>query len=190
MTLFQNKYRIASARLQNWDYANEELYFITICTKNREHYFGEIENGKMNYSNVGIIADLMWFEIIHHFNNIELGEFTIMPNHVHAILNLFQDKSYFIGDNKNDINGGNGGKANDIDDIDDAGDVGDVETRHALSLQPPHKQPQPPHKQPQPPHNQSQLLHKQPHPNPSTHRENLLDNNDFKIRAKIPFRPL
>ena len=39
---FQNKYRIPSARLQNWDYASDGAYFITICTKNREHYFGEI----------------------------------------------------------------------------------------------------------------------------------------------------
>lgn len=30
---FQNKYRIASARLQNWDYAGEGACFITLCTK-------------------------------------------------------------------------------------------------------------------------------------------------------------
>lgn len=39
---FKNKYRIPSARLQNWDYASEGAYFITICTKDRVHYFGEI----------------------------------------------------------------------------------------------------------------------------------------------------
>jgi len=37
---FKNKYRIKSARLQSWDYANNAAYFITICTKYREHYFG------------------------------------------------------------------------------------------------------------------------------------------------------
>ena len=40
--LFNNKYRIPPARLQNWDYANEAMYFVPICTKNRENYFGEI----------------------------------------------------------------------------------------------------------------------------------------------------
>ena len=40
--LFQNKYRVASARLQSWDYANEVLYFVTICTKDRACYFGNI----------------------------------------------------------------------------------------------------------------------------------------------------
>jgi REP element-mobilizing transposase RayT len=85
---FQNKYRIPSARLQNWDYASEGAYFITICTKDRIHFFGEIVNGKMNLSQVGVIADLMWYEIKNHAKNIELGEFVIMPNHIHGILIL------------------------------------------------------------------------------------------------------
>ena len=85
---FQNKYRIPSARLQSWDYASEGSYFITICTHNREHFFGEIENGKMKLSNVGVIADLMWYEMKNHIKNVELGEFVIMPNHIHCILIL------------------------------------------------------------------------------------------------------
>ncbi len=55
---FHNKYRIPSARLQNWDYRWAGAYFITICTQNREHYFGEIENGEMQLSPLGAIADV------------------------------------------------------------------------------------------------------------------------------------
>lgn len=40
--LFRNKYRIRTTHLQNWDYSSESTYFITICTKNRKNYFGEI----------------------------------------------------------------------------------------------------------------------------------------------------
>ncbi len=59
---YQNKYRIASARLQSWDYANEGAYFITICTtKDRRHYFRAVKNGKMVLSNAGVIANLMWY---------------------------------------------------------------------------------------------------------------------------------
>jgi REP element-mobilizing transposase RayT len=58
------------------------------------HYFGVIENGKMQLSNVGVIADLMWYEIKNHANNIELGEFVVMPNHVHGILILNDNKSH------------------------------------------------------------------------------------------------
>jgi putative transposase len=40
--LYKNKYRISSARLQKWNYANEAMYFVTICTKGMECLFGEI----------------------------------------------------------------------------------------------------------------------------------------------------
>jgi putative transposase len=40
--LFRNKYRIKSSRLQTWNYTNEGMYFITICTANKEHFLGEI----------------------------------------------------------------------------------------------------------------------------------------------------
>ena len=83
---FKNKYRIASARLQNWDYRWSGAYFITICTAEREHYFGEIENGKMNLSNLGVIADIFWHEIPIRKPFVKLGEYVIMPNHIHGIL--------------------------------------------------------------------------------------------------------
>ena len=41
MDKFQNRFRIPSARA-NWHDYNGGIYFVTICTKNREHYFGEI----------------------------------------------------------------------------------------------------------------------------------------------------
>lgn len=47
---FRGKYRNGTARLQSWDYRSAAAYFITICTKDREHYFGEIQNGKMKYT--------------------------------------------------------------------------------------------------------------------------------------------
>ena len=39
---FKDKYSISSARLQSWDYSKKGAYFITICTQNREHFFGKI----------------------------------------------------------------------------------------------------------------------------------------------------
>jgi REP element-mobilizing transposase RayT len=83
---FQNKYRIKSARLAGYDYRNEGYYFITICTKNREHFFGKCENGTMALNDLGKIAENFWLEIPSHFPNVSLDEFTIMPNHVHGII--------------------------------------------------------------------------------------------------------
>ncbi len=150
---YQNKYRIASARNPNWDYRWNAAYFITICTKNREHFFGKVVDNKMQLSPIGVIADLLWYEIKNHARNIELGEFVVMPNHIHGILILDNPSELLIDknldDNKNnyfiqdaiidddaDNNGNADGDENGDADGDDNGDADGVQTRHALSLSP------------------------------------------------------
>ena len=122
MNKFKNKYRIESARRPKWDYRKDAAYFITICTKYREHFFGEIENGKMQLSGVGILADVFWHEIINHTKNVKLGQFVVMPNHIHGILIL------------------DGNEINDTELADSKSmqtfDGGSVETLHATSLRP------------------------------------------------------
>ena len=93
MEKYQGKYRISSIRLKNWDYSSQGMYFITICTKCREHYFGEIFESKdgyneMNLSELGKIVELEWIKTpeIRPDMNLELDEFVVMPNHFHSIL--------------------------------------------------------------------------------------------------------
>lgn len=62
--------------------------FFTICTKGREHYFGDIINGSMRLTHAGVLADILWHQIPHHAQNVELGAFVVMPNHIHGILIL------------------------------------------------------------------------------------------------------
>jgi len=88
MTLYKNKYRIASASAPWWDYGWNAPYFITICTQNRSYYFGDIINGSMRLSHAGVLADVLWYQIPHHAHHIELGAFVVMPNHIHGILIL------------------------------------------------------------------------------------------------------
>ncbi|TSJ42902.1 hypothetical protein FO440_01565 [Mucilaginibacter corticis] len=91
---FKSKYRIPSSRLSNWDYGSQGLYYITICTKDRIKYFGDIcKNGletqniaSIRLSDIGEKANKNWLEIPNHFAFIELDEFVIMPNHIHGIL--------------------------------------------------------------------------------------------------------
>jgi len=83
---FRNVYRILSTRLPNWNYSKNGYYFITICTKERKHYFGEIYGKEMQLTKNGKIAQKYWFEIPKHFPFVELDEFVIMPNHVHGIV--------------------------------------------------------------------------------------------------------
>lgn len=86
--LYKNKYRIETIRLKSWDYRWSAAYFITICTHEKECYFGEIENGTIKLSNVGVIANLLWYELPNRTKNLDLGEFIVMPNHIHGVLVL------------------------------------------------------------------------------------------------------
>ena len=65
---YQNKYRIASARLPHWDYGWNAAYFVTICTHGREAYFGNIIDGRMQLSEIGYLANKYWLEIPKHFH--------------------------------------------------------------------------------------------------------------------------
>jgi len=102
MDKFKNKYRIPSARLAAWDYGRDAAYFITINTADKKHYFGKIANSKMQYSEMGQLAEKYWLEIPQHFPYIELGNWVIMPNHTHGILiiNKSTDDSKSENDSK------------------------------------------------------------------------------------------
>ena len=88
---FRNKYRIPSARLKNWDYGSNAAYFITICTKDRCKHFGRITEGLMHLNEIGKIANKYWYQIPEHFPFVELGNFIVMPNHVHGIILINND---------------------------------------------------------------------------------------------------
>lgn len=77
-----------SIRLKGYDYSQAGLYFITICTKNRECFFGNIVHDKMILNGTGKIADECWLQIPEHFPNTVLREKILMPNHVHGIIEL------------------------------------------------------------------------------------------------------
>ncbi len=86
MTLFQNKYRIESARLQGWDYSKQAAYFVTIVLKNREWLFGEIVDDNMIWNDAGRRAQQCWADIPKHFPHVMLDVSIVMPNHVHGII--------------------------------------------------------------------------------------------------------
>ena len=58
-----------SIRLKGYDYSQAGLYFITICTKDKECFFGRIENDEMILNEAGKIADKCWLDIPKHFPN-------------------------------------------------------------------------------------------------------------------------
>ena len=86
--LFKNKYRIQTTRLKNWDYSSSGWYFITVCTKNRQHFFGEIIDGEMYYSELGHIAAASWLAMYRVFDVLIPDVWVIMPNHTHFLFGL------------------------------------------------------------------------------------------------------
>ncbi|HBQ61125.1 MAG TPA: transposase [Balneolaceae bacterium] len=82
-----------SIRLDGWDYRNPWYYFVTICTMDRRHYFGEIRNGMMGLTEQGCAAWYFWNEIPNHFDNVKLDEFVVMPDHVHGIIQIIPDEN-------------------------------------------------------------------------------------------------
>ena len=86
MTLFQNKYRVESNRLRGYDYSSAGAYFITICTIDRKHFFGEIFDGEMVLNPLGKQTHQCWMDIPQHFPFVTIDEFVVMPNHIHGII--------------------------------------------------------------------------------------------------------
>ena len=84
---FQDKYRIESARAKWHDYDNG-FYFVTICTKNREYFFGTIQNTEMVLSETGKYLKQQLQTIGEHYLYAEIPLWTIMPNHIHLIVSI------------------------------------------------------------------------------------------------------
>jgi REP element-mobilizing transposase RayT len=85
---FQDKYRIESHRLYDWDYSVDGIYFITLVINSLECILGEIRNYQMFLSQIGCIVQGQWLKSFEKRNELFLDEYTIMPNHIHGLVVL------------------------------------------------------------------------------------------------------
>jgi REP element-mobilizing transposase RayT len=83
---FKDKYRISSTRLKEWDYGSPGYYFITLCTKDRISWFGNIDIDHISFSPSGEIAVQNLGKIPQIYPYIDIDSWVIMPNHIHAIV--------------------------------------------------------------------------------------------------------
>ena len=78
-----------SIRLKGYDYSADGLYFITICTKDRQHLFGHVANGEMVLNETGQIVKSEWLNTVNvRQGEVILHDFVVMPNHFHAIIEI------------------------------------------------------------------------------------------------------
>ena len=82
-------------RLKEFDYSNPAYYFITICTKKHQDFFGVVKNGTMFLNEAGNIINTVWTNLKNYFA-IELDEYCIMPNHFHGILILKEGQEHSL----------------------------------------------------------------------------------------------
>jgi len=80
------KHHRRSIRLKGYDYSQPGLYFITLCINHRICLFGEIKDGKMELNDAGRMVEKWYRELENKYNDIECGEFVVMPNHFHCII--------------------------------------------------------------------------------------------------------
>ncbi len=86
------KHKRKSIRLQEYDYSAPGVYFITICTHQRQCLFGEIVAGQMELNTTGLWVQTCWQRLPHRFSQLTLDAFIIMPNHLHGILWLGDER--------------------------------------------------------------------------------------------------
>jgi REP element-mobilizing transposase RayT len=76
------KHHRRSIRLKGWDYASAGLYFVTICTHNRQNLFAD--------PRLHEIATMAWNHIPQqeHARHVMLDESILMWDHKHGIIGL------------------------------------------------------------------------------------------------------
>ena len=87
-------------RMKGFDYASNNLYFVTSCVQDRVCCFGNVvgtgrdlsvhddKSVKMELNEFGIIVNnqLQWLE--HQYPYVVLHHYIVMPNHIHAIIEI------------------------------------------------------------------------------------------------------
>ncbi len=86
MNFNPQKHHRRSIRLKGYDYAQLGAYFVTICTYQRQCWFGEILDGRMYLNQIGNVVVQEWVRSSQIRQEIELDTWVIMPNHIHGIV--------------------------------------------------------------------------------------------------------
>ena len=86
-------------RLREYDYSKPGAYFVTICTKDRKCILSSISVGQglapaeNHLTDYGNIAEKQLMALKEKYNNIKLDKYVIMPNHIHILIFLDDEKT-------------------------------------------------------------------------------------------------
>ena len=132
-----------SIRLKGHDYTQPAAYFVTLCTHEWAHSFGQVVDGGMQLNECGEIVRTEWFQtaVVRPYVVLNPDEFVVMPNHIHGIIWIVGNDNGDDGiDNGSDARDDGSGGDTPRDDGDGSRDGGDrVPWRHrggAAALRP------------------------------------------------------
>ena len=74
-------------RLAEYDYSQNNCYFVTICTADKKHLFGMGDH----LTSYGLCAEKHLQRIHSFFPCVRVDKTVIMPNHIHAIIAIEHD---------------------------------------------------------------------------------------------------
>ena len=82
----KNGHLKAGIRLPGWDYCKPWFYMITLVVKRRRPILGEIKDGKLIPSPLGVAVATAWKQIGQIFPEVEPCQYAVMPEHFHGII--------------------------------------------------------------------------------------------------------
>ena len=75
-------------RLVDRDYSAPGWYFVTLGANFHKPLFGSMEESKVVLNEWGWLVVKAWHDLPNHYVDVQLGEFIVMPNHVHGLIRL------------------------------------------------------------------------------------------------------
>jgi REP element-mobilizing transposase RayT len=90
-------YHRKSIRLDSYDYSFVGCYFITLCTKHKKNLLANYTKQKMILTKIGQITENNITSLPSIFNNINVDEYIIMPNHIHFIIFIRHNNKVTLG---------------------------------------------------------------------------------------------
>ena len=92
-------------RLPEFDYSENRMYFITICSKDKEKTFGRVVGDgacdvpQVVLSPIGTVIEKIIRLMDNKYYNVFIDKYVIMPNHVHMIIAVSNAKDETYKDN-------------------------------------------------------------------------------------------
>lgn len=87
------KHHRRSIRLKGYDYSEPGIYYVTLTAHERTEIFGHLSAGQVQLNSLGEIVLDEWLRTPRVRSEVELDEFIIMPDHLHGIIIICEERN-------------------------------------------------------------------------------------------------